>query len=311
MTGERGVPARTDLMGLAGLQRIGGDSIVTVNGITGVFTPVASLDPKDEASSANLQRLVESLRSELDALRAENEALKGKLAVLSAPPRSSDEFASGVKSALDALQSKLGEMTNPVSDFAVREFAMESKVHLEVTPLGTIGMRFVQPDESVNAAALSTVSMTVVPVPKAVPSSATVDAVVGVEAIDGLTKDQVATLRANHVATTRDFQVVATRATTSATLMSMLGVERDALGRMVLLADLLTVPGLDGLNASILYDGGIQDLATLAAGSPKSVSTAYARAARRRVGKDGSLPSESQVAGWIEAAQTVTGQAPS
>ena len=308
MSDDREPAARADLTGLTGLHRISSDSIVTVEGITGIFTPLAGLDPKNPDVAANLQKLVDSLRTELARLRQENAALTAKVAELSAPPRSSDDFAAGVQHALDSLQSRLSEMDNPTSDFAVREFTLESKVHLEVSALGTIGMRFVQPDEAVNAAALSTVSMTVVPMPKPADGTPTIASVQGIEAIDGLTKEQIATLRANNVATTRDFYSAATRATTNATLVSMLGVGREELGRMVLLASLLTVPGVEKDSASLLFDAGFQDPGALAQGSTESVYQAVKQVARKRRMKVSILPSETDVAGWIGAAQAIRGQ---
>jgi hypothetical protein len=308
MNDDREASVRADLSGLTGLHRLSSDSVVTVEGITGIFTPLAGLDPKNPDGAANLQKLVDSLRAELERLRQENAALTAKVAELSAPPRSSDDFAAGVQHALDSLQSRLSEMDNPTSDFAVREFTLESRVHLEVSALGTIGMRFVQPDETVNAAALSTVSMTVVPMPKPADGTPTPASVQGIESIDGLTKEQITMLRANNVVTTRDFYSAATRATTTATLVSMLGVGRDQLGRMVLLAGLLTVPGVDKDSASLLFDAGIQDPATLAESSADSVLRGLKSVARKRRMKASSLPSAAAVGGWIGAAQAIRGQ---
>ena len=180
----------------------------------------------------------------------------------------------------------------------MREFSLESKVHVDVTPLGTIGFQFVQPGDEVNAAALSTVSITVVPVPKpadvtpagAAPLAATPD--VGIEAIDGLSDAQVGKLRAAHVTTVGSFQQIATRSSTTASLISLLGVDRDTVGRYALLAGLLTVPGLDKVKAAILYDAGITDVATLAAGTPAQVVKKYASAARRSKIDDGFRPDE-------------------
>ncbi len=98
-------------------------------------------------------------------LRAENAGLQAKLDELTTPARSADNLAEGVQNALDGLADRLGAMTNATSNFAVREFTLESKVHVDVTAVGTIGFQFVRPGEMVNAAALSTVTLTAVPVP--------------------------------------------------------------------------------------------------------------------------------------------------
>ena len=89
-------------------------------------------------------------------------------------------------------------MDNPVSNFAVREFQLEAKVHVDITPLGTVGFRFVEPGDAVDAAALSTLNIAVVPVPKPVPADERRRAHApnpGVEAIDGISAPQAAELR--------------------------------------------------------------------------------------------------------------------
>ena len=206
-------------------------------------------------------------------------------------------------------------MSNPTSNFAVREFTLESKVHVDVTPLGTMGFQFVRPGESVNAAALSTVTLTAVPIPKPAPDTGdevaaqpapVPDSGQPIEAIDGLTGAQVAALRDAHVSTASAFARLATRATASAQLMSLLRVDRDALGRFTLLAGLLTVPGLDRLKAAVLYAAGIPDVATLATADPAALVTAYAAAAATRADDDGWRPTLSDTKAWVEAATAMT-----
>jgi len=284
------------------LDRVDVDRIVTVDGRPGVFTPLVGADPTDVHSSENLEKVVDVLRRQVAQLQSENATLSAKLAELQSPARSSDDLAAGLQHSLDSLQQQLGEMANGVTNFAVREFALESKVHVDVTELGTIGFRFVQPGEDVNAAALSTVSLTVVPVPKPVADAASAPADPAVDSIDGLSADQVRSLRAAHVSTVSSFQQVATRARTSASLVSLLGVDRATLGRYTLLAGLLTVPGLDRTKAAVLYDAGLTDVAALAAAAPADVVKRYARAAKARRDDDGFRPTATDAAGWIAAA---------
>ena len=295
------------------LSRVGADRIVTVDGKPGLFTPLVGADPADAGSTANLEKVVDLLRAQVAQLQTENATLTAKIAELQSPPSSPDDFAAGMQHSLDVLQGRLAAMDNQVSNFAVREFSLESKVHVDVTPLGTIGFQFVQPGDEVNAAALSTVSITVVPVPKpadvtpagAAPLAATPD--VGIEAIDGLSDAQVGKLRAAHVTTVGSFQQIATRSSTTASLISLLGVDRDTVGRYALLAGLLTVPGLDKVKAAILYDAGITDVATLAAVTPAQVVKKYASAARRSKIDDGFRPDEDAAAAWIAAAAGLSG----
>lgn len=284
------------------LDRVDVDRIVTVDGRPGLFTPLVGADPTDAHAGANLEKIVDVLRQQVAQLQSENAALTAKLVELQSPARSSDDLAAGLQHSLDTLQQQLGEMANGVTNFAVREFALESKVHVDVTELGTIGFRFVQPGEDVNAAALSTVSLTVVPVPKPVADAAPPPADPSVDSIDGLSPEQVRKLRAAHVSTVSAFQQVATRARTSAGLVSLLGVDRAALGRYTLLAGLLTVPGLDRTEAAVLYDAGFTDVASLASASPADVVKRYARAAKARGDDDGFRPTATEAAGWIAVA---------
>jgi hypothetical protein len=289
------------------LTRLGSDSIVTVNGRAGIFTPLTGADPTDAHSTANLEKIVDVLKQEVAALRTENAALTEKVADLSSPPRSTDDFAAGLQHTLDVLQQRLSSVDNNVSDFAVREFSLESKVHVDVTSLGTIGLRFVQPGESVNAATLSTVNITVVPMPKPsldLPTSIPVNNA-PVDAIDGLSDAQVAALRNSHVNTVSDFRTVALRATSQVSLVSMLGIDRETLGRYALLADLLTVSGLDRFKAAVLYDAGFTDTAALAIADAKDLVRRYARVAKKRADDDGYRPDDTVAATWIEAARLI------
>ena len=291
---------------LPDFRRIPGDQIVTVGNQTGLFVPLTGADAT--ASTANLEKIIDALRAQLASLQAQNAELTAKIAELENPPRSSDEFASGVQGALDVLADRLGTMANTTSNFAIREFNLESKVHVDVTPLGTIGFQFVQPGEQVNAAALSTVSITVVPVPKPAPESPPVDPAGSdqpLEAIDGLTAAQASALRAAHVTSVGAFARLTTRAEATAQLVSMLGVDRDQLGRFTLLAGLLTVPGLDRLKAAVLFDAGIRDVATLASADPVALVDSYAKTAAARPDDDTWRPSVADTTAWADAAKNL------
>ena len=87
------VRTTVDLARLPALERVGLDRLVTVDGVTGVFTPVTGADVG--ASEDNLEKVVDALRGELASARAENAALEAKLDALADPPRSSDDLADG------------------------------------------------------------------------------------------------------------------------------------------------------------------------------------------------------------------------
>jgi hypothetical protein len=286
------------------------DEIVTIGDRTGIFTPLTA---KGAENTDNLSKIVDVLRGKLAEVQSANAALQAKVDELSTPARSADNLAEGVQNALDGLADRLGSMSNTTSNFAVREFTLESKVHVDVTPVGTIGFQFVKPGEVVNAAALSTVTLTVVPVPKPIPDpvdATPAGAVVRapdapVEAL-GLSAAQAATLRGAHIATTAEFARVATHATATAELVSMLGVSRAELGRYTLLAGLLTVPGLDSTKAQVLYEAGIHDVATLAGTKPATVVTRYAKAAPSVEGAGRWRPKPEDAAAWVTAARSQT-----
>jgi hypothetical protein len=283
------------------------DEIVTIGDRTGIFTP---LTVKGSDNTDNLSKIVDVLRGELAEAKSANAALQAKVADLSTPARSADNLAEGVQNALDGLADRLGAMSNATSNFAVREFTLESKVHVDVTPVGTIGFQFVKPGEVVNAAALSTVTLTVVPIPKPVPDPVDpTPAAPALRAPDspvealGLSAGQAAALRGAHIATTSEFARVATRATATAELVSMLGVSREELGRYALIAGLLTVPGLDPLKARVLYESGIHDTATLATMRPATVVARYAKAAAKVSGAGTWRPKPEDATSWVEAAK--------
>ena len=297
------------------------DEIVTIGDRTGIFTPLTS---KGGDNTDNLSKIVDLLRGELAEAKSTAAALQEKLDALTAPARSADNLAEGVQNALDSLADRLGSMTNTTSNFAVREFTLESKVHVDVTALGTIGFQFVKPGEAVNAAALSTVTLTVVPIPKPVPDPVdgsgagggvtTVPRAVsaGVRGADsplealGLSSAQADALRSAHVTTAGELARVATHATATAELVSMLGVTREELGRYVLLAGLLTVPGLDGTKARVLYEAGIHDVAALSGMKPATVVSRYGKAAAAVAGAGRWRPKESDAEAWVAAAKALT-----
>jgi hypothetical protein len=287
------------------IDRLSTDQLVTINGHLGVFTPITSGDGNDPTSTDNLQAVVDVLRKQVAELQTSNAALVAQVSAVQQATTSTDEFAAGVQHTLDVLQDKLGAMENQTSTFAVREFSMQSKVLVDVSDLGTIGLRFVKPGEDVESTSLSTVSLTVVPLPKdatapTAPTPSSADPLV--DEIDGLSGDQIAALRRAHVTSATTFAKVATRATTSARLAGMLAVDRESLGRLTLLAGLLTVPGLDRVKAAVLFAAGITDPATLAAATAKDLVRRYTAAAKKRTDDDGFRPTVEQAQAWIDAA---------
>lgn len=247
--------------------------IITHEGTTGVFTPLESEAAEEqEKLRQSLEQSVERLRGELVDVRAANLTLQEKLNQLSRPVRTPDDLASAIGRSLDQLQTRLSAVTNPLVSFAVKEFRIETNVHVSVSALGNLEYRFVQPGDDINPQFLSRITLDLVPVAK--------DSAAGsldpklfqadkpLDTIRDIGKEAQAILEGNQIHTVGDLRAVASRATASAELVGLLRVERDRLARWLTLSELLTVRGIDGTAAEILAACGIaslRDLADLAA----------------------------------------------
>jgi hypothetical protein len=310
--GERGgVPLEvTARLPNVTFEPIAPQQIIKVKGRTGVFTPIAVDDATQPRSTENLLKMLDVLRRQVVQLQDENAKLRAQIA--STPPRSADDVATAIQRSVDSLQSKLLEMDNPVTNFALREFSLESRVRIDVTELGTLGFHFVQPDEQVNASSLSTLSVTLAPVPKQPEPGEVIVTQPGpaIDSLPGLTPKQAATLRANHVHTARDLVTVATRASATAALTGLLGVDRRTLGRHLKLAALLTLPSVDVDRAEVLAGARLGTVAAIAAAQPDRIVDRYATAAAKLARDDGWRPSLELAAQWVATAQALEAQRP-
>lgn len=263
-----------------------------------------------------------TLLRQLDSLRLENLRLRKQLALpadgtaISVEDNSSghthDEFAGALSLAVDSLQAQLSEMSNPVSDFGLREVSLQAKVMLDVTPLGTLKYRFIRPGDVVDAQKVSTVSMTIVPVPKQDKVGALIPGEfkrqVGVEEIPGITEDGNARLRQHGIYTASDFVQVGTRLRGAVRLAALLDVDRQRLNEWLARAQLLMLEGMNTQTASLLFDAGIRGLNDLASLTPEQVIS--------RCEKQNGAPTSfeqrlapAQVEGWIKTASAFTGAA--
>jgi hypothetical protein len=169
------------------------------------------------AEIGNLQSRVQKLQAALDATQSQI--------------RAPDDLATGLQSALDKLQAALSHADNPTSVFAVREFRLETNVHVGVTAFGLIEYRFPAFDEKVEPTSLSRISVDLVAVPRDRAADATAD--LPLEEVPGLDDKQRLALRENGIATAKDFLAVGTRARTSAAVASLLNVDRAQLSTLV------------------------------------------------------------------------------
>ena len=260
-----------------------------------------------------------TLLRQISRLRKENRQLKKGAAAptLAAGPagavyRPQEDFANALGSAVDSLQTRMAQMSNPVSDFAVREVSLQAKVSLEVTPLGTLAYRFVGPSESVDAAKLSSLSLTIVPVPRqdgsGAPALADLDVQVGIEQIPGLGEKRRERLRSHDIYTVGEFLQVGTRARAAVQLAALLEVDRLRLSEWLTHAQLLMLRGVDGRTAAALHDAGIRGFDDLASLQPEEV---VARCRRRAADADHPAPAgitPAQAESWVKTARTYTGK---
>lgn len=228
--------------------------------------------------------------------------------------REPDDFASAVSHSLDTLQSRLTGLSNPVTDFAVREFQIDAKVAVNVTALGTVEYRFIQPGEAVDPAAVSNVSMKVVPVPKQTqagswsPVEFTPSA--GVEEIRGIGKHLRETLNQQGIYTVGDLLHAGGRVRGSVELASVLEVDRYRVDEWLAHAQLLTIRDVTGRIAGVLYEIGVRSLKELAAREPGELAAAFnaqvLATGRKRVAE----VTAASVTPWVRAARTFLGQQP-
>lgn len=249
------------------LQPIDVDKLVTVNGQLGVFTPVSTGNANDPNSAANQQVILDSLKTEVAQLRQQNLDLAGKLDLGNRPARSPEDFASAVQGALDQLQAQLSAMSNPVSNFAVKEFRLESNVHVDVNALGQVSYRFFQPGDTADPNTTSRISIDLVPIPKSTTAGSFVpglfQAGLDVSSIEGLTASALQTLRTNQISTVGDLLSAGTRARTSTALAALLGDDRAKLAGWLSAAELLTIQGMTGAQAAVLLAAGFQHLSDI------------------------------------------------
>lgn len=297
------------------LQRVGSDRIVSIDGVQGVFTPIGSADSQAMGSDErkNLLAIVDQLKREVARLQQENLALGERLAVLTQRPAAPDDFASAVQQSVDELQQRLATMRNATSNFAVRQLKLDASVFVQVSPVGTIEYRFVQPGDDIEAAAVSRLAMEIVPLPRSdlsgVWSPGLFQPELGVPALSGVTAAQARALEANGIYSIGEFLQVATRARAQSYLEALLGVERRQLATWAQQAALMLLRGVDGRVATLLIDSGIVDFEAIATLSAEAIVKRY-MALRKKRGAAGFPAIDAALAGrWIVAARRYLGLA--
>ncbi|MEW5928218.1 MAG: DUF4332 domain-containing protein [Gemmatimonadota bacterium] len=281
-------------------------------------TTAALLDPYAELSAlrteiATLQSKNAELAQQVADLTAQKAALHEQLrAKITRSSRMPDDFASAVGHSIDTIQTRLAGLSNPVTDFAVREFSIDAKVAVNITPMGTVEYRFIQPGESIDPAAISNLSMTVVPVPKQSAAGAWVPTeftpTVGIEEIPGVGRQMRSHLNDQGIFTVADLVHAGSRVRSSVDLAALLDVDRARLAEWLAHAELLTIRDIDGGMSGVLFEIGVRTLDALAAAQPEELAARFnhqlVRTGRKRVAP----VDAATVTPWIRTARAYVGR---
>jgi predicted flap endonuclease-1-like 5' DNA nuclease len=296
------------------LKGVDEEELIVHGGRYGLFTPLTKeiAETPDPASQENLARIVEVLRKETSQLQAENLQLKQQLQQsLTKPTRTPDDVMTAISHSVDSLQTRLSQAANPVSDFVIREFTIETQALVNVTALGTIEYRFVEPGDDIDPKHLSSLRMVLAPIPKKDTTGSwngtDFTPYLDIEDIQGIGEINKQKLNRHNIYTVGDLMNVCTRVRSRVELAALLEVDRKQLDHWLTQAELLTVKGIDARAAEILLGCGIRGLAELAAAEPENLAERYNRLVAER-GHAVLKPVEtSRVKEWIDASRTYVG----
>lgn len=309
-----GLGAESDLLDKITLRRVESEEVIDYNGRYGLFTPLTSdKEEAEEVSGENLHAIIDLMRRDIGRLKERNLELEQRLKEsLRRPTRTPDDVMTAVTHSVDSLQAKLTRMANPVSDFVIREFSIETKAYVDVTPLGTIEYRFLQPGDDVDPACLSRLRMTLAPVPKedaagsySGPGFTPFEDIEEIQGIGDVYKKQ---LNSRNIYTISDLLHAGTRARSRVELAAMLEVDHNRLGAWLGHAELLTIKDIDARAAEVLYTIGIEGLSHLAVAEPDDLAERYNQQVRT-MGHAVLKPIDPAMAEtWISSARLFVGR---
>lgn len=248
--------------------------------------------------SRDLQTIVDRLSQELGQLKQQNLTLQGRIDQLLVPARSPDDLASALQRTVDRLQTELASLSNPVSNFAVKDFRLDTAITVSITELGTIEYRLLQPGTNVDPNAISKLSLSLVPIEKQRPDGTLSPQLFqpGRElSLVGMRDELLQTFERNHIFTIGEFRSTVMRAQVRSTLIASEKTTQQELSILQARAELLLLVGMDRTTADLLMTAGIDGLPALARWTPEGLILIL-----RDVEK-------SQLAQWISAAQAFTG----
>jgi hypothetical protein len=245
--------------------------IVVVDGKKGIFIPLDAADLTGGRPAGELAKMIEALQSVLVEKERELLGFKERIAELSAPPQSPDDFSAALQSTVDSLQTELSRLSNPIANFAIKEFKIDTRVGVKITSLGTIEYRFAGPGERVSAESQSQLSLTLVPVEKADQSSKDLDRFLAplrpIAQIADLAKKVISKdlsaqnyFEANHIYTIGEFLRVGSRANIQARIVAATQIDSKTLGRWLDIAELLLIKDLDYPMITQMQEAGINGM---------------------------------------------------
>jgi hypothetical protein len=248
-----------------------------------------------------LQAVIDRLTRELGELRGQNLALQGRIDQLLVPAKSPDDLASALQRTVDRLQTELASLSNPVSNFAVKDFRLETALTVSITELGTIEYRLLQPGSNVDPNSISKLTLSLVPIEKQRPDGTLSPLLFqpGKElAVLGMNEELRHTFERNHIFTVGDFRSTVMRAQVRASLIASEKTTQQELALLQARAELVLLAGIDRDIADLLMAAGIDSLQALARSTPEGLMLILTNIEK------------AQLAQWIAAAQAFTGVAP-
>lgn len=259
--------------------------IVVVEGKKGVFVPLAGANLTEDRSVDVLVKMIELLQSALVERECEVLVLKERIAELAAPPQSPDDFSAAIQSTVDSLQNELSRLSNPIANFAVKEFKIDTRVGVRITPLGTVEYRFAGPGERVKKASQSLLSLTLVPVEKAHECDedllrflAPFRPIAQIAELADKYPSAQDYLEANHVYTIGEFLRAGGRVKIQARIAAAVHVDAKTLERWLETAEMLLVKDLDYGLVVQLQRAGIHGMGGLQSADAEETVAALKRA---------------------------------
>jgi len=299
---------RSDLSDVKG---VGDTRLIKFSGKQGFFIPLTDKDFPEE-SEDNLEKLLLAMQEQVKQLQLENLKLKQRLEEeIKKKHRTPDDFATAVSHSIDSLQTRLNDMKNPVSRFAIKEFNVDMTVFAEVTPLGTIDYRFIAPEDDVDPQRLTRINMSVVPLPKETDAgsytSPAFTPMLDIEEIQGVGEVYQKRMNDGGIYTLNDLLTAGTRVRSKVELSKMLDVDHSRLGEWLSHAELMTIKDIDGRSAEVLADIGIVSLAQLAAQEPDVLTEKYNQRVEEMGHATVKMQSTEMLETWITSARTYVG----